>query len=469
MVILFLSQRDNTACLRLFVFLFQIKLNENSCQCYVCLRQKGQTISTTLPQQVTAETSRPGELHLYPHIHGSAGLHGLSSHHVRPLLPTQLYDLHMPPVRQPKPLLQTSTKVPLKLDFDSPEGIHEHIYHAYGEWDNTYDARMLLPKYGTLGTELLPPPPLTTNFSTTSFLTEPFSVASQTFGESIPSSTPTSTSAFKTSVNSQVSVAATKGSESTIVHNHDHTAPKVSRTDSMSKSMSPPCTRPVPVGGNISQQKGGINTGGGEKHSQHCRHQHTHNTSLLNKNNANFQPHGHNNNTSSNLPGKVTQDFIQNAARNIRENAKEGMQIIRQFTNSLNANVNNSHSCNQHPPVTQGHPHPPPGTGDHIHAGSCPNAVSMATTVNNVSVGTSTVCMDQECEGHCEDNCDSVDDSCSEQSSSTSTSNQKEGKYCDCCYCEFFGHGNVSALNYRKKNHEVKTVNGLIFVVNQFS
>lgn len=38
------------------------------------------------------------------------------------------------------------------------------------------------------------------------------------------------------------------------------------------------------------------------------------------------------------------------------------------------------------------------------------------------------------------------EDSCSEHSSSTSTStNQKEGKYCDCCYCEFFGHGGVSA------------------------
>ena len=64
---------------------------------------------------------------------------------------------------------------------------------------------------------------------------------------------------------------------------------------------------------------------------------------------------------------------------------------------------------------------------------------------------------DPDCEGHrCEngvygpqpdDGDESADeDSCSEHSSSTSTStNQKEGKYCDCCYCEFFGHGGVSA------------------------
>lgn len=64
---------------------------------------------------------------------------------------------------------------------------------------------------------------------------------------------------------------------------------------------------------------------------------------------------------------------------------------------------------------------------------------------------------DPDCEGHRCENSNTYDhqqydgeesqdeDSCSEHSSSTSTStNQKEGKYCDCCYCEFFGHGGVS-------------------------
>lgn len=69
---------------------------------------------------------------------------------------------------------------------------------------------------------------------------------------------------------------------------------------------------------------------------------------------------------------------------------------------------------------------------------------------------------DPDCEGHrCENGVydpqqdggdESADeDSCSEHSSSTSTStNQKEGKYCDCCYCEFFGHGGVSARGHRR-------------------
>lgn len=69
---------------------------------------------------------------------------------------------------------------------------------------------------------------------------------------------------------------------------------------------------------------------------------------------------------------------------------------------------------------------------------------------------------DPECEGHrCEGNRayehppydgeeTQDEDSCSEHSSSTSTStNQKEGKYCDCCYCEFFGHGGV------RKRHSI--------------
>jgi hypothetical protein len=50
--------------------------------------------------------------------------------------------------------------------------------------------------------------------------------------------------------------------------------------------------------------------------------------------------------------------------------------------------------------------------------------------------------MEPDFEGNCDENGDGIDDSCSEQSSTNSS--QKDGKYCDCCYCEFFGHGNVS-------------------------
>ena len=38
-----------------------------------------------------------------------------------------------------------------------------------------------------------------------------------------------------------------------------------------------------------------------------------------------------------------------------------------------------------------------------------------------------------------------ADDDCSDDSGSerSSTSNQKDGKFCDCCYCELFGHNAV--------------------------
>lgn len=99
----------------------------------------------------------------------------------------------------------------------------------------------------------------------------------------------------------------------------------------------------------------------------------------------------------------------------------------------------------------------------------CPAPVvpPASTTDGSVSAPPS-VCSDPDCEGHrCEngvydpqqdDGDESVDeDSCSEHSSSTSTStNQKEGKYCDCCYCEFFGHGGPPAAPTSRNYAEMR-------------
>uniref|UniRef100_A0A3Q3L852 Family with sequence similarity 193 member A n=1 Tax=Labrus bergylta TaxID=56723 RepID=A0A3Q3L852_9LABR len=87
------------------------------------------------------------------------------------------------------------------------------------------------------------------------------------------------------------------------------------------------------------------------------------------------------------------------------------------------------------------------------HQGLClPPAEPPASTLDGPVSAPPSVCSDPDCEGHrCEGNGTQDEDSCSEHSSSTSTStNQKEGKYCDCCYCEFFGHGGVSLI-YREK------------------
>ncbi|XP_054840594.1 protein FAM193A isoform X2 [Eublepharis macularius] len=95
--------------------------------------------------------------------------------------------------------------------------------------------------------------------------------------------------------------------------------------------------------------------------------------------------------------------------------------------------------------------------------------VAPPSTTEDLISAPSRACSDPDCEGHhCEDNSlydhqqydgeDSQDeDSCSEHSSSTSTStNQKEGKYCDCCYCEFFGHGGPPAAPTSRNYAEMR-------------
>ncbi|XP_019381829.1 PREDICTED: protein FAM193A isoform X2 [Gavialis gangeticus] len=104
------------------------------------------------------------------------------------------------------------------------------------------------------------------------------------------------------------------------------------------------------------------------------------------------------------------------------------------------------------------------------HLGLCPPTVAPPTSTTDSSVSAPpSVCSDPDCEGHRCDNSNTYDhqqydgeesqdeDSCSEHSSSTSTStNQKEGKYCDCCYCEFFGHGGPPAAPTSRNYAEMR-------------
>ncbi|XP_061840114.1 protein FAM193A isoform X1 [Nerophis lumbriciformis] len=113
---------------------------------------------------------------------------------------------------------------------------------------------------------------------------------------------------------------------------------------------------------------------------------------------------------------------------------------------------------------------PAPDRGE-AHQGLClpPAEPSISSSADCPLSAPPSVCSDPECEGHrCEgsrayehppyDGEESQDeDSCSEHSSSTSTStNQKEGKYCDCCYCEFFGHGGPPAAPTSRNYAEMR-------------
>ncbi|CAJ0944857.1 unnamed protein product [Ranitomeya imitator] len=125
---------------------------------------------------------------------------------------------------------------------------------------------------------------------------------------------------------------------------------------------------------------------------------------------------------------------------------------------SLSPATHSSASTPHHPNIN---PQPFPKTAATApgfvdsHLGFCASTAAPPTSAADGPLSAPpSVCSDPDCEGHrCENNAaydhqqydggESQDeDSCSEHSSSTSTStNQKEGKYCDCCYCEFFGHG----------------------------
>lgn len=111
---------------------------------------------------------------------------------------------------------------------------------------------------------------------------------------------------------------------------------------------------------------------------------------------------------------------------------------------------------------------PSPGFGD-SRKSFCPaSAAPPPPTTDGSASAPPSVCSDPDCEGHrCENGVydpqqdegdESADeDSCSEHSSSTSTStNQKEGKYCDCCYCEFFGHGGPPAAPTSRNYAEMR-------------
>ncbi|KAJ8382964.1 hypothetical protein SKAU_G00037420 [Synaphobranchus kaupii] len=127
-----------------------------------------------------------------------------------------------------------------------------------------------------------------------------------------------------------------------------------------------------------------------------------------------------------------------------------------------------------HLPNTEAPPFPKntamaPGFPD-ARPGLCPSPADLLAPPSEGGVSAPpSVCSDPECEGHrCEahggydhqpyDGEESQDeDSCSDHSSGTSTStNQKEGKYCDCCYCEFFGHGGPPAAPTSRNYAEMR-------------
>ncbi|XP_061757954.1 protein FAM193B [Nerophis ophidion] len=107
----------------------------------------------------------------------------------------------------------------------------------------------------------------------------------------------------------------------------------------------------------------------------------------------------------------------------------------------------------------------PPVAGCNHPCNGHSTGTAASTNVGSLSTG---ACRDQACKGHKMTNgtlchpspeLEEVEDedSSSERSSCASSStNQKDGKYCDCCYCEFFGHNAPPAAPTSRNYAEIR-------------
>ncbi|GFR68768.1 family with sequence similarity 193, member A [Elysia marginata] len=458
-----------------------------ACQCHACLKQSGHVVSTSLPLQVAASPS-PADLHLYPHIHG---------------LPQQ------DPKNYMLPHLMSSIKLPVKIDFDDTSGLQE----LCSDWDSK-----MQPRPGSLAAQhqhqhhhrlsshssnLLPPPTLdpavtpftfdfashlathTTHTSTTNTTSAFKSLSGKHFASSImpalsnvgnitsegssvdptrpldftslvkiPQSCLNGTGSFPASPfpvpTLSVSSSSTLSSVSGAPVTSSITTAKVNGT-----CQGPPCSRPTPLGGNASTSKW-------EKgHLQHCKKftgvGHPNKQQLL-PGAVGQQHHSQHNLSSGSLAGS-TQPFSSTALKNLFPNHHQQKEDSKGKNGPLSSIAASSGlrpgGISSQSEGGVGRP-APAVSSTNGPPGSAQGPASNNSSVNNIGVGT-VPCNDPECEVHNgEDNCDSVDDSCSEKSSSTTTSNQKEGKYCDCCYCEFFGHNNGTSAKTSTNYIETK-------------
>ncbi|XP_035263438.1 protein FAM193B [Anguilla anguilla] len=129
-----------------------------------------------------------------------------------------------------------------------------------------------------------------------------------------------------------------------------------------------------------------------------------------------------------------------------------------------------------HKPAACKNSHIPAVSAPHAKLGPAPLGCSHpcnghsngAVSSSNTGHLPASTCRDQACKGHklangtvCHPPCEleegEDEDSSSERSSCASSStNQKDGKYCDCCYCEFFGHNAPPAAPTSRNYAEIR-------------
>ena len=512
-------------------FQFQVKpAEDNQCQCHACLQQSGKSVTTSLPQHIP-QSAPPAALHLYPHIHGSnslqqqqqqqqqqqlgGGLHGHAEHGRPVFKPPHLYELHNPLLHQQAPKTNTQSQKKhgnFSLDLDSHEALHEHIYHAYGEWDNSYDsAKLMLASHkfnAGLGSELFSgqtPPLLSSRYvgeslgagiASLASMVKTSSVLQQCMSVASPTATVTS-SMVGTANSVATGIVPPSGQQQEGLHLHPehlknlqallaqsnlNVSPSALATSFAASGAVAPATATSP--GNASSSSHTIQV-------RSVPHVWTNHIALNSSSQTGLtlpvacQPIATSHTTEHAL--KINTELLHSA--NLQAAKEEAVRAQALQPQNIAATFNLPHVCNHTasavgsasavaPPTnpvmqfTGGKPQvtstatiiassPGPATVStgvasqvsscQMTAASAPPAVSTVhhhhgLQQNNASIGTSTGHVEGECDGNHDDNYDSGEESCSGQSSSTSTSNQKDGKYCDCCYCEFFGHSTVSSV-----------------------
>ncbi|XP_031415327.1 protein FAM193A isoform X2 [Clupea harengus] len=405
----------------------QVEQVQHPCECHVC-NQGNMDSASLLPgnnrlhanqqQQFFTEKTAPHPgLHLYPHIHGHLPLHNLP-HLPRPLLHPTLYP--SPPLTHSKtlPPASSSNHTGGKQQVFSPtlpDHIYPNCFSGAGDWNGSLACHSL--KFENLwDTHMMK------NWNSPVLLPEPLS------GEMLapplpdvplpsPGNEPTSMSA-PTPAFIPEGKEKKNGAKKKCLYNFQDAFLEAKQvpmaTSSATSSVS--CTATTVQSSEVFHNIG--------------KEDHRHPTPLAPRNSPTGLPPLH----SASLPPAPTTHLPSMGS--------------------------------QHFPKTVS-----PSSGFmEAHHGLCRSAAEPPSVPGDGPISAPpSICSDPDCEGHrCEGNGgydhppydgeESQDeDSCSEHSSSTSTStNQKEGKYCDCCYCEFFGHGGPPAAPTSRNYAEMR-------------
>ncbi|XP_030644038.1 protein FAM193A isoform X2 [Chanos chanos] len=413
------------------------------CECHVCNQGNGDASvlgSSALPpsrlhaghQFFNDKNATHPALHLYPHIHGHLPLHNLS-HLPRPLLHPNLYS--SPPLTHNKtlPPAPTSNHTGGKSQVFSPtlpDHMYQNCFSGTGDWNGSLPCHSL--KFENLwDTHMMK------NWNPTVLLQEPLPGERDMLGPPLPD-VPLLSSGMDSAAPNPAPDGKEKknGAKKKCLFNYQDAfmepSEVVMATSSATSSVSSTAT------------------------TVQSSNDHIH--------------------VSSKRPASLGEVFHNIGKEDHRHptpipprNSPTGVATLPPLNGPMHPSAPNTHLPSIGAPTFPKTVTPTPGFMD-PHQALCLSSGDPSTApAEGLGSAPPSVCSDPDCEGHrCDGNStydhqpydgeESQDeDSCSEHSSSTSTStNQKEGKYCDCCYCEFFGHGGPPAAPTSRNYAEMR-------------